>query len=77
MTYVKPVVTTNDPDAKNAFVIIELFEPLGTGGSRKARLNVDFSEGANTKAPSLHDTPAHKGFILLWLIKSSNQRPHL
>ncbi|KAF7826167.1 Abscisic acid receptor PYL9 [Senna tora] len=44
------MVATNDPDAKNVFLIVKLFQPLSTGSSRKTRLNIHFSNAPNTKS---------------------------
>lgn len=76
LLYLQPMVTANDPNAKNVFLIIKLLQPLGAGCSRKTRFNIHFSNASNTKVP-LHNTSANKRFIFLGLIKSSNQRPDL
>jgi len=70
------VVTSNNSDAKDVLLIIKLFQPLSTCCGRKARFHIHFSNTSNAKV-SLHDASANKWFILLGLIKSSNQRPHL
>lgn len=71
-SYLKSMITTNDVDAKYTFIIIKLFQSLGTGCSRKTRFNVDFSETTDLRM-TVNCTSAYKWFVFLWLIKSSDK----
>jgi len=70
------VITTNNLDAKNVLIVIKKFQHLSACRGRKPRFNIHFSDTPNAKVP-LHHTPANKGLVLLGLIKSPYQRPHL
>lgn len=72
----KPVVPSDNLDAQDVLVVIELFEPFGAGSSGQAGLDVHFPQAPYCKIP-LQDASAHKRLVPLWLIESPHQRPNL
>lgn len=70
------MITTNELDPEYMLLIIEHFQPLGARGCRESRLHINLSNTPNLQI-TLHDAPANKGLVLLWLIESPNQRPNL
>lgn len=75
-SYRKSMITTNNPDTENMFIVIKDFESFCTCGSRKPWLNINFSKTSNLKV-SPYNTSPYKGFVLLRLIEPSYQGPYL
>lgn len=75
-SYSESVVSTNDPYTKYVFIIVEKLQSLSAGSGRETWLYINFSQTPNFKI-SLYNATAHKWFVFLWLIKSSDQRPNL
>lgn len=76
ISYSESVVSTNDPYTKYVFIIIKKLQSLRAGGGRETRLHINFPQAPNFKI-SLYNATAHKRFVLLWLVKPSDQRPNL
>lgn len=70
--YLESVITTNDVDAEDAFIIIKLFQSLGAGCGRKTRFDVYVSETTDLRM-TVNCTSAYKWFVFLRLIKSPNK----
>nr|KYP71926.1 hypothetical protein KK1_011206 [Cajanus cajan] len=71
------VVAAEDLDGENVAVVVELLQPLGAGGGREARFNVDLSDAADADVSLLEHAAADEGLVLLRLVEPSKQRPNL
>lgn len=71
-TYPEPMITTNNPDAKNVLIVIQKLQSLSAGCCWKPRFNIHFPKTPDAKVP-LHDAPANKRLVLLRLIESPDQ----
>lgn len=75
-THLKPVISSNNFDAENVFVVVEMLQPLKASGRREPGFDVDLPQASNANT-SLHNASANKRLVLLRLIEPPNKRPHL
>ena len=70
------MVSSDDPDAEDVLIVVEVLQPLEAGGRGEPGFYIHLPQAPDADAP-LHDASADKGLVLLRLIESPNQRPHL
>lgn len=70
------MIAADDFDAEDMLFVVKKLQSFGTGGCRKTRLNIDFSETPNLYT-SMHNASTYEGLVPLRLIESSHQRPNL